>query len=245
MWTENTAKRGANEVSSCLNLFIKEKTEQGYDTFLFWSDNCSGQNRNRVVYSMFLTLSKQFNVNITHRFLEQGHTQNEGDSVHALIEKQSKGKLIYTPQQWYALVRWAKISGKPYKVFEVDQSQIFDYKPLLNGRNWKKDTNNQIVKWNQIKEISIRKNEPDCIFFKYDLQGESHCLKTLIGTRTRANVLNYSNLENAYPQGILPITDAKYKDLISLCDCGVIPREYHCVYKELKHNHIAEIDDDD
>lgn len=58
MWTECTGKRGANEVSSCLMMFMKNLIDKGTKEFLFWSDNCSGQNRNRVFYSMYIYLSK-------------------------------------------------------------------------------------------------------------------------------------------------------------------------------------------
>lgn len=46
-----------------------------------------------------MNISKEHNVDITYRFLEQGHTQNEGDSVHALIKKEFKRKMMYTPEQ--------------------------------------------------------------------------------------------------------------------------------------------------
>lgn len=57
---------------------------------------------------MYLHTSDRFKVNVSHRFLEKGHTQNEADSVHALIERTAKNKLIYIPDEWYTLVRWAK-----------------------------------------------------------------------------------------------------------------------------------------
>lgn len=175
-------------------------------------------------------------MDITHRFLERGHTQNEGDSVHALIEKQSKGKMIYTPDQWYALVRWAKTSGKPYNVIEMTQQDIFDYKPLLKERNWKKDTKNKnILYWNKIKEIRVDKDVPNCLFFKYDLKGEQHCLNSVVGTRKRGQIINNNaELKMAYSD-TLPITDAKYKDLDSLSVSGVIPKEYHRFYKNILH----------
>ncbi|KAI8435869.1 hypothetical protein MSG28_004078 [Choristoneura fumiferana] len=241
MWTECTAKRGANEVSSCLSIFIKTLIDKGAKRFLFWSDNCSGQNRNRVVYSTYMFLSKKYNVDITHRFLERGHTQNEGDSVHALIEKESKGKMIFTPDQWYALVRWAKTTGKPYNVIELTQQDVFDYKPLLDERNWKRDTTNINVMWNKVKEVRVEKDAPNCLFFKYDLKGEQFCLNTVITTRRRGKIMNDDvELKMAYGNP-LTITDAKYKDLISLCQSGVIPKEYHTFFKNI--NYSANIGD--
>ncbi|CAH1645619.1 unnamed protein product [Spodoptera littoralis] len=80
VWDESTAKRGANEVSSCLYNYIKEHHQKGIKIFNFWSDNCGGQNRNRIVFAAYLRAAKAFQV--THKYFEKGHTQNEGDSVH-------------------------------------------------------------------------------------------------------------------------------------------------------------------
>ena len=54
---------------------------------------------------------------ITHYFLEKGHTQNEGDSVHSVIEGATKRRNIYEPSQWYTLVALAKKANEPYEVF--------------------------------------------------------------------------------------------------------------------------------
>lgn len=91
-----------------------------------WSDNCVGQNRNRIVYAMYMQAAIMFQVTIHHCFLEVGHTQNEGDSVHALIEKSAKNELIYTPTEWFCLVRWAKQKGKPYIVEELQYTDFFN-----------------------------------------------------------------------------------------------------------------------
>lgn len=40
----------------------------------------------------------------SHHFMEKGHTQNEGDSVHGLIEKTERGREVYLPDEWFPLV---------------------------------------------------------------------------------------------------------------------------------------------
>ena len=47
------------------------------------------------------------NVNITLRFLEKGHTQNEGDSIHATIERRVKGQKVYIPNDWHEIIKSA------------------------------------------------------------------------------------------------------------------------------------------
>lgn len=91
VWSENDAKKGSNEVASCLLHYIETKSSLGITEFFMWSDNCAGQNRNKNLISMYVYASCKFNVDIKHSFLEVGHTQNEGDSVHATIERHAKG----------------------------------------------------------------------------------------------------------------------------------------------------------
>lgn len=46
--------------------------------FSFYNELCSGDNITRKVKTVRIT--------VTHLILERGHTQNEADPVHALIE---------------------------------------------------------------------------------------------------------------------------------------------------------------
>lgn len=115
-WPETIAKGGSNEVASCLYSFIQQSTDRGIKDIRLWSDNCGGQNWNRIVFLMYVYCSQKYNIDIHHRFLEKGHTQQNRDSVHALIEKSSKRKFIICPEEWYTLVRWCKSYGNGYEV---------------------------------------------------------------------------------------------------------------------------------
>jgi len=111
MWTETEGNRGSNEIGTCLFKFIELLKDRGVEEFTFYSDNCGGQNRNRYIYSMWEYAASIYKVTIIHRFFEKGHTQNEGDSMHATIECAKKGKIIYVPSQWMTLVRCAKLKN--------------------------------------------------------------------------------------------------------------------------------------
>lgn len=239
MWDETIARRGANEVASCLFSFVNDKVKDGVKDFRFWSDNCAGQNRNRIVFFMYLYVSNTFKVDVCHRFLEKGHTQNEADSVHALIERTAKNKVIYVPDEWYTLVRWAKQNSPPYRVVEVNQDLVLDFKAWLHTKNWIKDTNSDKISWNKIKEVKVKGNNPDVIEFKYDFFEENYkklnCGNNSKLTRGRKKKEQELILEKLYKNPI-PITDVKYKDLISLCDTLIIPNKYHDFYKNLKHS---------
>lgn len=139
VWTKQIAKRGPNEISSCLLDFVKIQQKKGIKKIIFYSDNCGGQNRNRFIFSMFAYASKSFNLEIVHRFLEKGHTQNAGDSMHAVIENAKKRQsTIYSPDQWVMLIRIAKVTGKPYIVKEMSQNDFYNFANIVKRQNWKK-----------------------------------------------------------------------------------------------------------
>lgn len=156
MWDESEGKRGSNEIGTCLLKFIKLKVEKGIKEFCFYSDNCGGQNRNRYIFSMREYAAFVFKVKITHTFLERGHTQYEGDSMHSCVEHTKKGKSIYVPAQWVTLVRCAKVTGTPYMVNELSYDEFLDFKPLVEGKqcNFKITyCDGRQIKWNNYSYI--------------------------------------------------------------------------------------------
>ncbi|KAJ0169363.1 hypothetical protein K1T71_015247 [Dendrolimus kikuchii] len=231
MWHEAIAKRGANEVSSCIYQFIKQKALQGVKSFRLWSDNCAGQNRNRIVFALYLLAVKEFGVTITHRFLEKGHTQNEGDSVHSSIERASDRKLIYVPEEWYCLV-----------LKEMTTSDILDFKSLLSNKNWNKNTDNEKIQWTRLREVKVHAQHYDRIEYKYNFEDEP---KTVIvlrsGNRSTNRLSRDFQIKQAY-NGDLLISRDKHKDLMNLCQNGIIPEKYHSFYENLKFcNNAQEI----
>lgn len=169
VWDQTLAKKGSDEVSSCLYQFIMSKIKEGAVEFRFFSDNCSGQNRNRFVFGFYSWVSQKYNVNITHTFLEKGHTQNEGDSVHANIERNKKNTVIYVPSEWYNIIRTSKVNGDPYKVIEMNQSEFFDFKEFVKNTKWDKDTENKKMEWNHVRALKFDTSKPYSIYFKIDL----------------------------------------------------------------------------
>lgn len=77
---------------------------------------------------MFSYAASCLNSDITHRFFEKGHTQNEGDSMHAVIENAKKRHgALYIPQQWVSLIKMAKVTGTPYDVTEMAQHDFLNF----------------------------------------------------------------------------------------------------------------------
>lgn len=68
VWDETIAKRGANEIASCVWYYINKQIIIEKKSFHFYSDNCGGQNRNNILFTMYAKASRDFNVSITHRY---------------------------------------------------------------------------------------------------------------------------------------------------------------------------------
>lgn len=133
VWNEDQCKRGANEISTCIYKYLIQNCLQK-DT-IFYSDNCSGQQKNKFMISLYLYAINYLDIpSITHKFLIVGHTQNEGDSVHSTIEKQKnrllRGGSIFSPLQWPTVIQSAKKTGKPFKLNELTHTDFIDFKQL-------------------------------------------------------------------------------------------------------------------
>lgn len=101
-WDESEAARGANELGSCFYKNLEKVAAEcpGADV-IFWSDNCVGQQKNQFMVTLYVHALRSLKLNcITHRFSIKGHTQNEADSVHSLIERNVQ-KLVKANRRFY------------------------------------------------------------------------------------------------------------------------------------------------
>lgn len=205
-----------------------------------FSDNCAGQNKNRFLFATLgyacTTLS---NLKITLTFLECGHTQNEGDSVHALIENRSKNKDLFTPDMWYNIIRTAKRSDKtPYIVTEVTQDIIYNFKNLVDNSKWFLNDKKEKIPWSRIKVVHCCSDEPGKLFYKSSYDSEFEVLNYFTDTEKELNLMKSYELQKAYTSP-LKISKAKHKDLITLCKTLAIPKKYHDFFNTLTPSDVV------
>ncbi|KAK3907134.1 Pleckstrin homology domain-containing family H member 1 [Frankliniella fusca] len=225
-YDESIAAKGSNEVASLVFDFITKKVDAGVTDFRFYSDNCTGQNKNRGVCAMYLHAAAKFNIHIRHRFLEKGHTWNAADNVHSLIERRVKNIDIYSPQEYYEKISTAKRNKKtPIQVIEVKQDMIFDWKEDLAEKL------NLDIPWTKVREISVGAGTDHELKYRIQLDEESkaHSSKRI------GRPVNLSNFvpKLVYTSGPRPISKAKYKDLMGYIEDGLIPEKYHDFFKAL------------
>lgn len=230
MWDETRAKRGSNEIGSCLLLFIETMVKEGKKEFRFYSDSCTGQNRNRFIFAMFLYAATKYGVKITHRFLEPGHTHMEVDNVHGRIEKATYMQHIFSPEEWHDAIRNAKCRGEMYKVIDVPQETIFNFKPLVEMQKWDPVINKEKVKWGSVKEVIVDSQKPNMVSFRYDF--ESNPVSFCVNKRGRPVNLATYTLPRAH-YGKVPMKWKKVRDIKFLCEKGAIPSKYHELYSHI------------
>lgn len=67
VWNETIGCRGSAEIGSFLYQFFKEKAQVGVKDFFLYSDSCSGQNKNKYVFTTYLKAAVDMGISITHR----------------------------------------------------------------------------------------------------------------------------------------------------------------------------------
>ena len=179
---------------------------------------------------------------ITQKYLEPGHTQMEVDSVHSVIERAKKGTEVFVPRDWINIIALAR-KKSPYTVVTISNEDFIDAKQYTNEQNlnFKILQNNNKVNWRNIKCIQLEKHS-QIVKLKYDLNGAE--LELNLKQRRRkscrkgrddeeSSSTQYCTLQRCYKE-MLPISEAKKKDLVDLCKSGIIPIEYHPFYDNLK-----------
>lgn len=230
LWTEVDALKGSNEVGTCVLKFIKAKVSEGVKEFIFESDSPSGQNRNRMVFNMYLTAAAKYGIKITHRFLESGHSYSEADSMHAEIEREAKIKQeIFSPDEWADLMKNAKQEGPPYIVKFLKNNEVLDFHELPEKlENWDYDSKKNKVKWSQVRELVFDSATPNVILFRYNFTEEMSKIhiKLIGGGETDRQSHRFTRAH----KGLYSLPATTKKCLTTLMKKKVIPSKYHQLY---------------
>lgn len=221
VWDERQGKRGSNEIGSCIFDYLKSINERSAGRkvdVIFYSDNCGGQNKNKFIATLYSFAVVYFeNINsITHKFLVQGHTQNLGDNVHSLIEKEVKKSLksgpIYVPHQYVTLIRSAKKYGKPFLVHEIDYNFFFDLKNLQEqwGYNYTENENKETFCWGDVKMLKFMKDDLFMVHYKTSYKNDFKIFNVR-NKRKKMLALDEIELQQAYSERIqLSVNKKRY-----------------------------------
>ena len=222
LWTENIAKKGANEVLSCLFNFLQLKRQQGCDTLNMYSDATCSQNRNwaMAIFLLFCVQKMGF-LTATIHFFESGHSQNEGDSIHSTIERSTRKRTIFNLEELNALIRSARRSN-PYKVFMLTKNgNFFDFDRLKADVLC--ESLKSSVRITSSKKIYCSATESNKISFSFN---HERTLKTqLLISKQFGELSGISDPPK--------IDEDKRNDLKKLCAKNLIQSCYHDFYLNL------------
>ena len=234
-WTEGSAKRGSNEVGSCLKKFIYENCTE-WPRIILWSDGCGGQNKNINITSLFISIVNDPALKveeIVHKFMWSGHSYLPNDIDFSHIERKKKDAIAITnPSQYISLMKSAK-KHRPFKVHQMQSNDFLDVSQLAaNFQKPKLDDQNQQVKIQRMHEMSFKKG-----VFGYQYRCSFHepldAAHTVTMQKKRGQKSNVSTISVLYPNGV-PISVKKYQNLQELLK--YIPPIDQEFYKALKHD---------
>ncbi len=148
MWHEGQAKRGSNEIASCLTIVLMAKitTKKRIE---IWCDNCSGQNKNQmlVMAMIYLVLHGPYH-EILMNFLVSGHSYMPCDADFGQIEKRKKVTKCMVPSEVKEMIEQARLSS-PFRIMEMKKNDFRDFR--FAAEKYLNTTKLQISRLSQIR----------------------------------------------------------------------------------------------
>lgn len=146
--------------------------------------------------------------------------------MHSAIEYAQKNLSVFSLHEWINVLKTAR-RHNPYKVELLDHTEFFDLKALAKQLVTNRNTSDQgSVKWPAIRAIRVEKAHPDVIFLKTDFSDPEFDIMKQRKSRSK------QVLKPAYKHQ-LPISSAKYNDLMSMMKDKIIPSQYNVFYVSL------------
>ena len=208
---------------------------QGKKNIILYSNCCTGQNRNRYMLTMLWYACSKLNLDsIQHKFLQIGHSFNEGDSMHSAIERASRHIHVYTPTHWGLVIQSASHKRK-YMVKKMMPKDLLDFKKFSRCLiHLEKDADKNKISWLKIRSFRIAQDDPNKVYIKYSFDGQPVVLDLFKKGRRASDAPTVANIE-LRKLDALRIDADKYKDLLKICEIKIIPFIHHDYYKNIAH----------
>lgn len=110
LWNETEGGLTSNEFGTIISKCLQSQLPlpEGKTKIVMYSDGCAYQNRSANVANALLHFSCANQVTVEQKYLEVGHTQMEGDSMHSLKERKLKNVKINVPADYIDVCRKAR-----------------------------------------------------------------------------------------------------------------------------------------
>jgi len=229
MYDETIAKKGQNDVISFINYFFENFLTPGVKIIYLFSDNCSAQNKNNVLFQYLYCVvkSKRFGINnIIHRYPEPGHSFLPCDRSFGQIEKiRRKIERVYIPETYQEMVTK---TSKKFQVVKVTQDMLFNF--LESMKSMFKKTVIGVDK-SKFSVMAYRYMEYNSEGLFCSISGNSTGKEKFLLEKKGVEVKLPENMLNLY-NGLLCIKSAKFQDVQTLAS-KYVPPEYIWFYTTL------------
>lgn len=219
-WEEIDGGKGCREVIGCLLKFILYRIDEGIKEFRFFSDNCAAQNKNKHLFVFYSWAAHHFGVTIKHTWLVKGHTQNEADSVHSNVEKNRGDNDIFTPEDWFRIIKTAKKKEPLYKCYRMNYSDFKEVEKLVKAANFIG------IPIKKLSELIIARESPTIVKFKTQYCEEEEWKIINLSTPSFDTGIKIKHLSNAYKEK-KTLSKEKIADLRYLMKHHAIPSQHH------------------
>jgi hypothetical protein len=173
VWDESIAGRKKEDIASAYHSMVEKQRD--ITKMIFWLDNCSAQNKNWTLYSMFLKVVNNSNSQqheITLKYLVPGHTHMMADSIHGHIEKK-----LRRARDVYDLKDLIEIMNKATKSNEVMQLNISNFRDWPNNIVTR-TKNNKLPLLADVVQVRFVRGDSR-IFYKTDIDGDEIAISVL------------------------------------------------------------------
>ena len=174
------------------HVHIYQAVKEEKNVLHFFADRCGGQNNNRMViialHEIFIENSIE---ELSLNFLVSGHSQNENDNAHSVIEAAARKHTIYPVAQWEVAIQFVfkktleEVNSLKYNDVMNFQSQedFPEYANILSDKVHKNDivlpNKESKVYWLKLMMIKFTKNNTDQMMFKYHYSNEEWKFTTI------------------------------------------------------------------
>ncbi|KAJ8688468.1 hypothetical protein QAD02_024263 [Eretmocerus hayati] len=236
MYDETEGGRGSQDIASCLVTHIVAKASHATH-IIMWSDMCTGQNRNIKVTLSLMKLLQRPDIEadiIDHKFPVSGHSFLPNDTDFGAIERASKNKEIFVPDDWINVVREAKWKHPRFEVVHMSRDSFLSTEKLVKSiTNRKKTVNKEKFNWLKIVWFRYERASPFKFKFKYTLDPEAEFQEVDLAKNTRGRPLQ--SLMSVQQDKLYPtrriVKTAKKNDMKDLLP--YIPSKHHKYFKDL------------
>lgn len=126
LWNESLTGRGGNEVASALLAVLNRRDLPVKRKLTIWTDNCIGQNKNRMLLFLFIYLvANGIFQEIEQKFLLSGHSFLPCDRDFAQIEKRKKVSKNYVPTDLESMIKSARHQN-PFNIVPLEAHHFKD-----------------------------------------------------------------------------------------------------------------------